>query len=222
MTQRVIFPGLLESEGSMIDFNQRARNWDLDPMKVERARIVAEAIRSAVPLAPGIRALEYGCGTGLLSFYLQPYLDSITLVDTSPGMLEVLAGKIKAAGVMNMFPIHLNLSVDPLPATRFHLIFSLMALHHTHDIDGLLRKFHLLLELGGVLCIADVDKEDGSFHGAEVTDVHHGFERRDLQLLVEGVGFRKVRYSTVFEIQKLVDKVERNYPLFLMIAEKEA
>jgi cyclopropane fatty-acyl-phospholipid synthase-like methyltransferase len=52
------------------NFDERAKDWDSDPLKVERARIVAEYIRSVLPLRPGMSALEYGCGTGLLSFAL--------------------------------------------------------------------------------------------------------------------------------------------------------
>ncbi len=53
--------------------------------------MVADAIRKAVPLSKEMKAFEYGCGTGLLSFALQPDLGEITLADTSQGMLEVLA-----------------------------------------------------------------------------------------------------------------------------------
>ena len=45
------------------DFDARAATWDDDPTKVERARGVADAIGRHVPLAPSMRALEYGCGT---------------------------------------------------------------------------------------------------------------------------------------------------------------
>ena len=73
----------------MTSFDERAKDWDSDPKKVERARVVAEAIRKAIPLEHSMKALEYGCGTGLLSFALQPDLGQITLADTSQGMLDV-------------------------------------------------------------------------------------------------------------------------------------
>jgi ubiquinone/menaquinone biosynthesis C-methylase UbiE len=200
----------------MNDFDERARDWDSDPMKVERARIVAEAIRSALPLRPGMTALEYGCGTGLLSFCLRADFASFTLADTSQGMLDVLSGKIKAAGAANMFPIRLDLCADPFPAARYHVLYSLMTLHHVPDTDRLLRAFHAVLEPGGWLALADVDKEDGSFHGPEVTDVHHGFEREKIKAQAEAAGFRDVTFSTVYEIPK----AGRIYPVFLMSARK--
>jgi SAM-dependent methyltransferase len=57
---------------------------------VERGRQLAEAIRARVPLDPSMHALDYGCGTGLLSFPLRDALGHITLQDSSPGMLAVL------------------------------------------------------------------------------------------------------------------------------------
>ncbi len=204
----------------MINFDERAKDWDSDPAKVERARVVADAIHAAVPLKPGMTALEYGCGTGLLSFALQNEFASITLADTSQGMLDVLAGKIQSAGVRNMHPLRLDLSSDPLPASRFGIIYSLMALHHIPEINPLLKHFHTLLEAGGYLCISDLEKEDGSFHGKQVTGVHHGFDRAELLRSVEAAGFSHVRFSTVHTFRKRGDDSGRTYPLFLMVAEK--
>lgn len=53
------------------EFDARARTWDDDPDKTARAQAVATGIRREVPLFPALRALEYGCGTGLLSFALR-------------------------------------------------------------------------------------------------------------------------------------------------------
>ena len=43
-----------------------------------------------------MHALDYGCGTGLLSFPLKDELGHITLNDNSAGMLEVVQEKILA------------------------------------------------------------------------------------------------------------------------------
>jgi 2-polyprenyl-3-methyl-5-hydroxy-6-metoxy-1,4-benzoquinol methylase len=206
----------------MTNFDERAKDWDSDPAKVERASVVAEAIRDAVPLSTEMKALECGCGTGLLSFALQENLGQITLADTSQGMLDVLAEKISAAGVTNMHPVKLDVATDPLPAERFHLTYSLMTLHHIQDARGVLSKFHALLEPGGFLLIADLDKEDGSFHTDGATDVHLGFDRRELQTWVEAAGFENVRFSTAFVIKKKIDEAEKTYPIFLMLAQKKA
>jgi ubiquinone/menaquinone biosynthesis C-methylase UbiE len=204
----------------MTNFDEQAKGWDSDPMKVHRAKTVAEAIRSAIPLTQKMSALEYGCGTGLLSFAFQSDLGQITLADTSQGMLDVLGEKIAAAGLTNMHPVWLDLSVDPLPAERFDLTYSLMTLHHIPDAKNILKKFHALLEHSGILCIADLDKEDGSFHTDGTTDVHLGFERAELQRWVEDAGFSDVKFSTAFEIKKKIDDIEKTFPVFLLTARK--
>ena len=204
----------------MTNFDERAKDWDSDPKKVERARAVAEAIRSTIPLTADMSALEYGCGTGLLSFALQSDLGQITLADTSQGMLDVLGEKVSASGVTNMRPKRLDLSTDPLPADRFDLTYSLMTLHHIEDAKGILKKFHDLLNPLGKLVIADLDKEDGSFHTDGTTDVHLGFERSELQKWVEEAGFTDVRFSTAFEIKKKIGDAEKTFPVFLLTARK--
>lgn len=206
----------------MTNFDERAKDWDSDPKKVDRARVVADAIRASVHIRPGMTALEYGCGTGLLSFFLQEDFASITLADTSQGMLEVLSGKIKVAKTAHMHPVRLDLAVDPLPAQKFDITYSLMVLHHIPDPDLILRKFHQVLKPGGWLVVADLDEEDGSFHTDGSTDVHLGFARDELQKQVEAAGFKEVRFSTVYRIEKLIDNQQRKFPVFLMTARRNS
>ena len=204
----------------MTNFDERARDWDSDPKKVERARVVADAIRNTVPLSKEMRALEYGCGTGLLSFALQTDLGEITLADTSQGMLDVLHEKITSAAVTNMHPIRLDLAFDPLPAERYDLTYSLMTLHHIQDVKDMLSKFHELLMPKGILLVADLDQEDGSFHTDGSTDVHKGFGREELQRMVEEAGFGNISFITAYEIRKQTGNEEKTFPVFLMAAQK--
>ena len=204
----------------MTNFDERAKDWDSDPKKVERARVVADAIRKTVSLSARMTALEYGCGTGLLSFALQENLGQITLADTSQGMLDVLSEKITASGVTNMHPVRLDLSSDPLPTEKYHITYSLMVLHHIHDAKGILSKFHDVLEPNGYLLVADLDKEDGTFHTDGSTDVHLGFDQSELRKWVEEAGFGNVQFSTAYEIKKEINSKEKVFPVFLMVAQK--
>ena len=200
-------------------FDERARTWDADPEKWARATAVADGIAARVPLAGSMAALEYGCGTGLLSFALQPKLGQIVLADSSPGMLAVLDEKIAAAGVANMRSVKLDLAVDPLPPDRYDVVCSLMTLHHVEDVGGLLVKLHALMASPGYLCVADLDTEDGSFHGADFTG-HRGFDRLALGDMARRAGFGNVSFSTVFCITKPGSPGQKDYPVFLMVAEK--
>lgn len=203
----------------MSDFDSRAREWDSNPVFVERGEKIAAAIRAAVPLNRTMRALDYGSGTGLLSFPLRETLGHITLKDSSAGMLAVAQEKIAALGVTNMTVRQADLTAEPLPDERYDVIVSAMTLHHIPDTRHILDVFHELLTQGGWLCIADLDQEDGSFHGPEV-QVHHGFERAALATLAGEAGFTAVRFETVFEITKESEAGSRCYPVFLMVARR--
>jgi Methyltransferase domain. len=112
------------------------------------------------------------------------------------------------------------LTGDNLPKQSFDLVYTQMTLHHVADFKEMLELFHQMLEPGGWLCIADLDKEDGSFHG-EGFDGHNGFDRQELEMAAAGVGFGQVGFSTIFEMVKAgADGVVRNYPLFLMSCQK--
>jgi ubiquinone/menaquinone biosynthesis C-methylase UbiE len=202
-----------------MNFDEKASQWDLNPDRRQRARAVAEAIRRQIPLHPNLSALEYGCGTGLLSFELRNDLAQILLADRSTGMLDVLREKIAAAQASNLFPIQLDLLSDPLPTQRFDLIYSLMTLHHILDTARILSLFWQLLKAGGYLCIADLDREDGSFH-KEPFEGHLGFDRQALAKLTTAVGFEVLGFETVYQMVKLVEGQQRSYPIFLMTARR--
>jgi 2-polyprenyl-3-methyl-5-hydroxy-6-metoxy-1,4-benzoquinol methylase len=201
----------------MDDFNDKAQTWDADPIKQERALAIAAAIRQRVPLTPDWSALEYGCGTGLLSFALRADLSRITLADSSLGMLAVLEKKIAAAGLTHWRPLALDLMADPPPAEHYHLIYTLMTLHHVADVDRLLQIFYDLLHPAGWLGIADLDQEDGSFHGAGFTG-HCGFDRAALRAQLLRAGFSSVNFSTSYLMKKATDRGLREYPVFLAVA----
>ncbi len=200
-------------------FDSKARQWDDNPLFRERGLKIADALRSSVPLHHGMSALDYGCGTGLLSFPLKNELGTILMADSSAGMLEVVAEKIAAHGATHMTPLQLDLLTDPAPDRTFDLIVTSMTLHHVPDTDHILRVFHDLLAPGGYLAIADLDQEDGSFHGIEV-DVHHGFDRDELARRSTDAGFTDVGFQTVFSIAKELENGTRDYPVFLMTARR--
>jgi ubiquinone/menaquinone biosynthesis C-methylase UbiE len=200
-------------------FDSKARQWDDNPLFRERGLKIADAIRQTVPLHQRMNALDYGCGTGLLSFPLKDELGAILLADSSSGMLDVVREKIAAQGVSNMTPVKLDLLIDPPPAQRFDLIYTSMTLHHVPDTSHILRIFRDLLQPGGYLCIADLDQEDGSFHGLGV-DVHHGFDQADLSRRAAQAGFAELHFQTVFSIAKEHEGGTRDYPVFLMTARR--
>ena len=93
----------------MNHFDAQAKTWDDNPEKLLRANIFAEAIANHIQPNGTEHALEFGCGTGLLSFALKDAFKTLTLVDTSLGMIEVLREKIKAQKIDHFKPMHIDL-----------------------------------------------------------------------------------------------------------------
>ncbi len=203
----------------MNEFDAKSATWDSDPSKIRRAAAVARGIRDSVTFSAQMTALDYGCGTGLLSFELRQYIDHITLADSSDGMLAVLRSKIDSADIKNMTVIKLDLVTDPLPLQRYSIIYTLMTLHHVIHTGRILSAFFALLTQPGYLCIADLDEEDGSFHGPEFPG-HKGFNRIKLAAAAVETGFHSPDFQSIFTITKNLGHAKKEYPVFLMTARK--
>ena len=214
---------LTTSRANAARFDVVAAKWEEDPTRTGIARAVAEAILETVPLAGTERAMEFGCGTGLVTGLLAPSVGHLLAMDNSAGMLDVLRRKLPELGIANVEPMEADLA-QQMPAGPFDLVFSSMTLHHIEDVAGLIARVYAVLAPGGRIAFADLDKEDGSFHGAEVPGVmHHGFEAAELTRWLEDAGFADVRVRTAHRIRKSrEDGSTREYPVLLVTARRPA
>lgn len=203
------------------DFDKDAATWDEKPARVQLAASIAEAITQCVPLAKEMDILDFGCGTGLLAFNLAPHVRSVTGVDSSLGMLQVLAEKAAKGGFQNVTPLHCNLPEGGQLAGTYHLIASAMTLHHIQDLPPLLRQFHRALHVGGHLCLADLDPDAGLFHENTTGVFHQGFDRAFLGDLLRACGFANVKTVTAATVTKPAgeNKSPRTFSVFLAHAE---
>ncbi len=203
------------------NFNEAATSWDEEPRRVRLAAEVSEAVKREVSLRADMDVLDYGCGTGLVSLFLQPLVKSITGADTSDGMLEILRAKVAAQRLTNVQTLHLGTERESLPAERFDLVISSMTLHHIEDLEKLLREFRRVLRPGGVLALADLDSEDGSFHGHGLSAAHAGFDRERMRGMLVEAGFADTRAVTAAMLEKPdVQGIVRTYSVFLITARK--
>lgn len=199
-------------------FDGKAATWDDDPDKVRQSGEVATAMAAAVPLAPGTRLLEYGAGTGLVTIALLQHLTdpAVTLADNSSGMRQVLADKVEAGVLPSPTRVwDLDLESQPAPTDRFDLVITSNVMHHVQQLDTVLSAFAELLAPGGHLCLADLDREDGSFHDHDFGG-HHGFSREELVDRLETAGFTDVSVGDAGTILKN----GRDYSVFLAAARK--
>ncbi len=199
----------------MSEFDARAREWDKDKMHIERSKAIARELRQMIPLHHSMKALEYGAGTGILSFLLKDHFSEITLMDNSQEMIKVCLEKSKFYETSHIHPIWLDLEHTNFD-DKFDVIYSQMVMHHVIGIEAMFHKFMDLLNPGGYLAIADLFPEDGSFHGPEAK-VHLGFDPDEMAITLRQVGFKNIEYKSCFEIKR---ESGQKFPIFLLIAKK--
>jgi tRNA (cmo5U34)-methyltransferase len=201
------------------EFDIKASGWDKDPMHWDRSNAIANEIFSRVPLTDSFMAMEYGAGTGILSFLLRNHLKEILLMDSSREMIRIIDEKIATVGVPNMKAMFFDLEHSDYKDKKFDFIFTQMVLHHVADIDSIAGKFHELLKPGGYLAIADLYSEDGSFHGEGFTG-HKGFDPDELARTISKAGFNDISHKECFVInKKSSDGTMKQYPVFMIVAE---
>lgn len=203
------------------DFDREANSWDDKPDRVRLATEVTEAIRAAVPLTREMEVLDFGCGTGLVSLGLHPYVRSVTGVDSSRGMLDVMEEKIERQRLANIRTLQLDLDKGDTLTGRYDLIVTSMTLHHVPDVESLFALFHRLASPGGYLAVADLDFEGGKFHADNTGVFHYGFQRESLRGMLSDAGFEDIRDRTAAEITKPdSDGVMRGFSVFLITGRK--
>jgi ubiquinone/menaquinone biosynthesis C-methylase UbiE len=203
------------------NFDQEAADWDQVPRRIKVAQDIAHSMIREISLTPDMDVLDFGCGTGLLTFALQPFVRAITGVDSSQGMLDVFKTKVKEQNLSNIKANYLDLDNGDILEGSYHLIVSSMTLHHIKNISPLLKQFYSILLPSGQLAIADLDLDDGQFHSNNEGVFHFGFDRKDLHRIFIDTGFSDVKHLTAAQIEKPVGEGNsRLFTMFLMIGRK--
>jgi 2-polyprenyl-3-methyl-5-hydroxy-6-metoxy-1,4-benzoquinol methylase len=209
----------MEKQGKR-DFDAVAAGWDEDPRRVNLAQDVVAAICRELPLAKEMEALDYGCGSGLVTLGLQPFVGKITGADSSQGMLEILKRKLQEREITNVVTQFLDLEQQQLVGS-YDLIVSSMTMHHVHDVTALIGSFIQALKPGGWLALADLQSEDGSFHDDPTGVFHHGFDPEFIRSIYSKNSLTDVRIVTAATIDKPDGSGGRRlYPVLLCLGRK--
>lgn len=195
-------------------FAEKAKNYDKLKSRTNNVDTIAQSILKEVPFTKEMQVMDFGSGTGLLLSSIAPHVGSITAIDISASMNEVLRAKINSIdGKVNMLAI--DLTKESL-SKKFDAIISSMTIHHIEDVALLFKKFYSLLNKNGIIAIADLDKEDGSFHTTDTGMFHYGFCRDEFLSLATNAGFRNLKVQTA----SIIEKPKGNYPVFLLTGRK--
>ena len=195
-------------------FKERSKDYDKNEMVQKLSSAIGSCIIENVELNKQMHVLDFGAGTGLITSQIAPYVEKITAVDISQSMLDKLIAKQENTDKVQAL-CH-DMTIAPI-GKEYDLIMSAMAMHHVENTDNLVKQFSEHLKSGAKIALADLDKEDGSFHPKGMEDVYHeGFERSEFQATLEKHDFKDINFETAHTI----NGETRPYPIFLALATK--
>ncbi len=201
-------------------FEGRAKSWDNDT-RIKRSEIVSKKINEIVGNQQNSSIMEYGCATGLISFNLYKKFKKLTLMDSEKDMINVVKEKIEAYKISNVFPVEIDLTKQTYTKEKFDIIYTSMTLHHILDIENIIKIFYNLLNKNGILCVCDLDKEDGSFHiNQKDFKGHNGFEHEYIENVLKKVKFSNIKSETFFNGEKVYKEKIIPYSLFYTVGKK--
>lgn len=137
-------------------WDRRAEHWDHGGA-VSLGTVVRTVLTEASP-GPGAVAVDLGCGSGRLSIPLARQGATVTAVDLSPKMIDLLRASAAREDLHRVFALVSPIERLCLPAGSVDVVVSNYALHHLRDRDkeAVVRSAATWLRTGGRLIVADM------------------------------------------------------------------
>jgi len=181
-------------------FDLDALTWDDLDRRVNLAKAV---VNSILPhLEENEKVLEFGCGTGLVGINITPYVKELIGIDTSAKMVEKFNEKAKQ---LNLSAKAYQKDIFEINET-FDVVISSMTLHHIKNLNVLNDK---LKSITNKVFLADLVKEDGTFHTRGNDDVEHfGFDTDELKEYFKD-------WNMDYKIIHIIKK-HKDFPVFLI------
>ena len=205
-------------------FDDMAQTWDDNPHKMERTRRVAARLREVLDFDGVETGLEYGCGTGQLSFALADVIPHCLLVDTSLEMLKAAERGI-AERALPWDTEWRNFAAEATdhPEAIADVLYGMQVLHHVEDLKTTVANMHKALKPGGQLALMDLPAGSAGFHrgsGHDHADNPHldGIDRDELGRLLEQAEFLDITWHEGIELEREDDDGDVTYTLFLVTA----
>lgn len=129
----------------------------------------------------GRTVADLGAGEGDLTLLLARFAASVTAVDQSPRMLEVLRDKSRASGLDSVVKTaEGDLESLPLKDASVEVAFLSQALHHAPNPGQAIREAARILRPGGLLVLLDLARHDQEWVREQWADHWLGFDEADL------------------------------------------
>ena len=177
-------------------FNQIARNYDNNE-RIKLAKTTSSELNLLFNKGTYDSLLDYGGGTGLVTFDIEHHFNHITVLDASPKMVEICNTKIKTLNKTNIAAIEGDLlaSNNILLHQTYDVILLSLVLLHSGNYMALLQQLVTQLNSNGLLIIVDFDKNENVNH----PNIYNGFEQKDIQKSLHTIGLSNIDSHTFYQ-----------------------
>lgn len=196
-------------------FDAAADEWDKSQTRVNMATKITSQIIKNIPLQNNHTVMDFGCGTGLVGLNIAPLVNKLVGADLSSKMLKNFKSKADAQQLSNVETLELGTS-SHLGENEYDAVVSAMTLHHIEKPSELFGRLRKAIKSGGYLGVADLAKEDGSFHSDNTGVYHYGFTPEEFTEFFIQNGFEKP-YITVAHT---IDKPHKSFDILFCYAKK--
>ena len=179
-------------------FEMMANRYDTSE-RIQIAKVISDAIREYLVDAKSKKAIDFGCGTGLVGMSLLKDFNSMLFLDTSQNMINQVKQKISDLNLQNVDTLCFDFEKEGKSDLHADYIFMAQVLLHINDVELVLSKLYDVLNVGGHLLIVDFNKNEEI-----VSDkVHNGFDQNNLTELMTKIGYREIQSKTFYFGSKL-------------------
>lgn len=185
-------------------FDLLAKEWDSKPQRVESAMKFVDYVKQNTKTnLDDFKVLDYGCGSGLVSFGFADDVKYIDGFDYSKEMICRYNEKSKELNYTNVKGVIHNINEEDISSSGYNLVVTNMTMHHIKDINRFVQVLKNSLDKDGYLYIADLVTEDGTFHSMGNDDVEHlGFDKEFLLNVFKENDFVDIKYGIIQTIYK--------------------
>lgn len=196
-------------------FDAAAKDWDKNHTRITMATKITSQIIKNIPLQTEHTVMDFGCGTGLVGLNIAPLVGKLIGADLSSGMLQSFEIKAKEQKLANVETIQLDTKPN-FQNQKFDAIVSAMTIHHIKEPNTVFAAFCDALNDSGYIGIADLAKEDGSFHSDNTGVFHFGFTPEEFTEFFVTNGFEAPQIT----VAHTMEKDEKGYDILFCYAKK--
>jgi ubiquinone/menaquinone biosynthesis C-methylase UbiE len=199
--------------GNTDKFEMMANKYDTSE-RIQIAKVSSAAIREYLVDAKSKKAIDFGCGTGLVGMNLLNDFNSMLFLDTSQNMINQIKQKISDLNIYNVDTLCFDFEKEGQSDLHADYIFMAQVLLHINDVELVLSRLYDVLNVGGHLIIVDFNKNEEI-----VSDmVHNGFDQVKLTDIMTKIGYKDIQSKTFYSGSKIF--MNHDASLFILDSQK--